>query len=458
MDEDLRIKLKNAVDSAFDVWAAQHYDYLITSSTPETIDKLVSDASLEDLFLIKRADDIGFYLYVLKKVNSNKKLQRQKKVLLKACIKSITTPAGVVVEELRSKTAEDEAYTRRHTQRLLRDKYASALFESEKRPKNETFSPYMTVFSPYEEPKTKFEGLIDYFKNQTELLSEQKDIVDRIKHKGILRNVMPEYLSDFLQFRHEAVNLMKEIRDESEYSRIFFLELKTASDISMTFHHHFHSIMAVSWWRSRRSETQKRLLNEKYTFRYTNHDAETARELLNRFTGSEELTEVNLRNAALELYNIGMLQSTLSLFKQCLKTSSYSDKEKGIMHEEIAVILREQNKPKLMVQEMKKALEIHNKNKDTYRVCVALKNLGEAEWKLGYKNTAQKYFDEAESLTAGLDQKERAHVLGNLAVSAMRLGERKLEIDYLIKFLNELPDEQTDVILRVDRRLSELMR
>ena len=133
---------------------------------------------------------------------------------------------------------------------------------------------------------------------------------------------------------------MKDISADTEYSRIFFFELKKLSDIALTFHHHFQSIMAVSWWRSKRTETQNKLLTGTFRFKYTDRDAEKARDHLIQLTDSEELPEINLRKAALEFKDIGMLQSTLSLFNQCLKTSTYSDLDRGRMHGNIAVILR----------------------------------------------------------------------------------------------------------------------
>ena len=106
---------------------------------------------------------------------------------------------------------------------------------------------------------------------------------------------------------------------------------------------------------------------------------------------------------------------------------------------------------------MKKAVEYFRKANDIYRLCVSLKNLGEAVWMLGFKEAGLRYFAETESMIDQLKQLERAKVLGNLAYSARRLGEKNMEIEYLIKQLKEIPEEYTEEIVRVDRRLSELM-
>jgi tetratricopeptide (TPR) repeat protein len=113
-------------------------------------------------------------------------------------------------------------------------------------------------------------------------------------------------------------------------------------------------------------------------------------------------------------------------------------------------------RPKHMVREMKKALEFYRASQQLYRVCVALKNLGEAEWKLGYKDLAMDYFDQAKAQSQELEQADRANVLVNLAVAAMRVGDRTLEIRYLGECLKECPENWTDRILSINERLTEL--
>jgi len=119
---------------------------------------------------------------------------------------------------------------------------------------------------------------------------------------------------------------------------------------------------------------------------------------------------------------------------------------------------RRAGRSKLMIGEMKEALGWYVESGDQYRVSVALKNLGEADWMYGMRETAMKYFKESEELGGTLDQKGKFGVLWNLASSARRIGDVKLEIDYLSKCIVECPDGWADRVVMIDRRLGELTR
>jgi len=87
-----------------------------------------------------------------------------------------------------------------------------------------------------------------------------------------------------------------------------------------------------------------------------------------------------------------------------------------------------------------------------------LKNLGEAEWGLGYPELGRRYFVEAEAMAKDLDRVGKAHVFTNLAAAAMRLKEPKMEIGYIKKYLEVAPDEWSSDIVNASARLGELMR
>ena len=107
---------------------------------------------------------------------------------------------------------------------------------------------------------------------------------------------------------------------------------------------------------------------------------------------------------------------------------------------------------------MKNAVEWYRKSDDNYRISVGLKNLAEAEWMYGYKETAIKYYREAEEMSSILDREDKANAIANLAVSAMRIGHRKMEIEYLTKYIVLCPENWTERILNADKRLAELTR
>jgi len=83
-------------------------------------------------------------------------------------------------------------------------------------------------------------------------------------------------------------------------------------------------------------------------------------------------------------------------FKQCIKSSELPELDCGIVFENVATLHRERKNYNHMRLYLKHALEHYKKAKDKYRICVALKNLGEAEWYLGFKNESFKFFKESE--------------------------------------------------------------
>jgi tetratricopeptide (TPR) repeat protein len=92
-----------------------------------------------------------------------------------------------------------------------------------------------------------------------------------------------------------------------------------------------------------------------------------------------------------------------------------------------------------------------------YRCCVVLKNLAEAERALGFKSKATRLFAEANERGMKLnDENERFGVLWNLASAYARLKEIKLQRDYLMRILTDLPNLETEKVLRINRLLSEI--
>ena len=449
--------LRRSIFTAFDRWAVQYANELQSSRNDKTKEEVQKDAYLLNLFLTKRVFIPGFMRHVIKQVSSNPVSQRQRKTLIKACLISIVNPKGVTAKELEKNSQSDEGYTYTHTRRIIRDEYPEAFFETKEKRKDERFTPYLSVFSPYELPEHIAEELVRQLQKKNIIMSSNRRLKDWVLLNARIRSAIPEYLEDLLSFKNETLAIMRELLYDSELGKLLHFELKYLSDILTVFHAHFQSIMAVEWWRSRRKQTKRKLIDDGFPLKYDNNEAVTARSILLELTKSQEDTAYILRKAALAFKEYNLPEATISLFRQCLETETYTPLQKGSLHENIAVILRETSKPKLMVQEMKKAVEYFRKGNDIYRLCVSLKNLGEAVWMLGFKEAGLRYFAETESMIDQLKQLERAKVLGNLAYSARRLGEKNMEIEYLIKQLKEIPEEYTEEIVRVDRRLSELM-
>ena len=68
-----------------------------------------------------------------------------------------------------------------------------------------------------------------------------------------------------------------------------------------------------------------------------------------------------------------------------------------------------------------------------------------------------RYFKECETLCEGLEQSEKAGAYWNLAFAARRIGEEKMECNYLMKCLTNCTDDQTKTVIECENRISKLM-
>jgi tetratricopeptide (TPR) repeat protein len=130
--------------------------------------------------------------------------------------------------------------------------------------------------------------------------------------------------------------------------------------------------------------------------------------------------------------------------------------DQAILFENIAIAYRGTENYKLMVSNLKKALELYEKAGDTYRVCVALKNMGEAEWYFGFREQASEFFKKSEDLSNNLDPIKHSDVFWNLACAFRRIGDEKIERKYLEKCLALLPLTEAQRSYQVEERLLEL--
>jgi len=456
MSEKPEDALKRAIIKAFDKWGAKNFDNLL-SQKGDANDNAWKKAHLEDLFLSKRVFIPGFKRYVTKEVSKNPDYQRKRKTLAKACLVSIMRPSGVTVEELKSELENDIFYSRRQLQRIIRDEYSETFYEVEKQRHDRRFTHYSTVFSPYtsselEHPYTvmKAQKLMD------ERIRSRSDLISWMERNVLLQNITPEYLEDFLSFRNECLGLMREMNDDSVLAKTIFKDLKDRYEISPVFHAHLQSVLAVGWFRSRRDETKRALIDDGFPFKYSVKDASRVCRLLTELVSPED-AGLHVMLGGATLLQMGLPDGSLALYRESLKIDELSYRTKGIIHENIAVLHRSVPNPKLMVMEMKEALALYKKSGDRYRVSIALKNLGEAEWILGYQDAARVYFKEAESSVEELNPGEQEGVFRNLSFVAWRLGEKDMEINYLSRWMSVNPESEPDLILEIDKRLSKLL-
>jgi hypothetical protein len=161
--------------------------------------------------------------------------------------------------------------------------------------------------------------------------------------------------------------------------------------------------------------------------------------------------------AALQEY--AFVAKSFVRFKQCLEASGLPKLDCGIVLENVATVHRDSKNYKLMRLYLKSALKHYEMSGNPYHVCVALKNMGEAEWHVGFRGKALKYFALSEEQSTALnDPIQRFKVLGNLVFASRRIGEVKLEHGYLMKCLKACPEADTETIVQIEDRLEQLDR
>ncbi len=452
-DKEIGKVLKHSISTAFDKWGSQYYKSQITKKGRLT-KKLLEEAKKEDLFLSKRIFVLGFNRYVTKKVLENSILRKQKSLILRTILQSIIHEEGFTIKGLEEDIKSTGKYTRRHSQRLIHERYSEAFIGLDKQHKDERINSFSTVFSPHID--TGEDSLPPKLQEALNTIPMTRKNLKWMEINVRIRSITPEYLENYIKFRDEALQIMKEIGYPSKTGKVLYQELSETSEIQQIFHNHLQSIIAVGWWRSRRKTTKQKLMDDGFPWKYTDHDAQQSRDLLIELTKSEDHALRIMLDSGSALLEMNLPESAEIVFTECTKFEEGPSALIGLAHENVAIFHRNNKRSKLMIQEMKKAVECFRKSGDNYRLSVSLKNLGEAEWMYGYNDAAMRYYHESEELANSLNQEEKANALGNLAVSAQRIKNKKMEINFLIKYMTACPEDWTEQILNADKRLSDL--
>lgn len=463
-DDLLRAKLRQSILTAFDRWGAQVFDRLVDPDVRKNNPEALDGAYLEDLFMSKRVFILGFFRYVTQQVRANEDCQRQLRTIVKAILISILHPAGVLPGDLETKSSLDRLYTRRNIQHILRERYPETFFESGAEPEGGrgNVKAYSDIFSPHEEPPLRRPIAVKRVQLADKMIAaSNKRLKDWIMLNARVEIVFPEVLEDFVVFKELCAELLREQGDDQEnpaIGRILREELTSPTETLEIFHNHVLSIVSVGWFRTRQEDTKKALIHDGFPLKYTEDDAAAATSHLLHLLGSPGEAAERVALGAEALVEYGEKNGAMLLYRQCLKFEKLGPRLKGILHENVATIHRKNDNPKLMVQEMKRAVDCYKEAREPYRLAVALKNLGEAEWMLGHKGLGLGFFEQAEALAESMERPDKANVFANLSAAAMRLGQDKLEIRYTKKFLECAPDEWTEKILNASVRLGELSR
>jgi tetratricopeptide (TPR) repeat protein len=492
VNEAERKEIMHAIVEAFNKYAKRYnerFNKELESKTAEEKRQLQETFKKVDLLLSKRAFFPGFSRYVLKKVMNNQRLMRHRKVLVNAFVISIINPEGFRIKDIQERTEEkasvmkegepNKAYTRRTDQQILNERWRDAFFKPEELSNDSTmddrFKPSSSVFATAKPPSTSHSYLTD---EQYEVLFNyplsNEQMMEWLTYSATTQTVTPEVLTDQLLLRQESLKVItfemqkiaqelrkvrkeyqkEKLREREKRAKFFQSEVENFTPIFLEFYFHFASLLAWEWLRSRRPENVKSLLARGFPLRFTSTDIVKARKLMLSQTHSEDHADSLLRTA---LREYSFAEKSFLRYRQCLEASGLSEEDCGIVLENIAIVHRNSKNYKLMRLYLKNALQHYEKSGVAYRVCVALKNMGEAEWYMGFKNKALKYFAQSENRSITLnDPIQHFKVLGNLVAASKRIGDFKLQRKYLMKCLTTCPQEDTEMILQIENQLQQL--
>ena len=448
---------------AFEKWGKQyHQNLFVKQSSPDYLNSFKT-AVKEQGFLEKRALEPGLYMNVLESCNSNKTISKHREMLTKSCILSIVDDSFSVSDLLQSNTktqsvdeiAPNLGYTRRQMQRFLHENYKESFFEakSEQNSKDDRLHHFTSIFSNVKLPPDSIGmAAMSYLENQQNAVMSNDKILEKLFFNSVLRFAFPQFLLDLIKFKEECKKIFETLGKTN--AKIDFLrkELSEFSPILTTFYSNLTSILAVEWFRQKSENAQVSILDSEFKIQYKKSYAVEVKNILVSATNSNKYSSFLLSHCANAFVYYKKPQDAISLFEQSRNLSNDMF-EKGTLSQNIAVEYRENNNFKLMLKESREALSFYKKSGKIYHACLALKLIGEAQYQLGFKESAVNSFLEAEKLSDTIKQ-DKWKVLLNIGVSFNRLRDKQHRDRYLVKGLQLIPEDQTDTILGVNQMLS----
>jgi len=400
---------------------------------------------------------------VLKKCSKSTTISKHRVRLIRSAIISVVKGSFTLTDlDSRSKTSDgldeftqNKEYTRRHKQRIVHEYYPESIFEIDPKSSDvddERFKHFSSVFSNNRLPESPVATQArNYLTIQGKLALSNQELMDKIFFNSVLRFAFPQFLEDILRFRDECKAVFENLGENNYKIKFLREELMEFSPTLTTFYSHLTSILAVEWFRPKSKKTQMEYLDSKLKLKYSESNAEDAKNILISATNSKGYSGFMLYNCANAFVYYNRPQDAILLFEQC---RNVSDKvfEKGILSQNIAVEHRTSGNFKLMLGEARTALSHYEKSSETYHVCLAYKLIGEAQYNLGFKESAINSFLNAEKCANEIEQ-DKWKVLMNIGISFDRLGETRLRNEYLIKCLPLIPEEQTETILGINQML-----
>lgn len=450
ISEDEKQHLVNSLRLAFAKFSEQHYRDIFANTRKKGSG--TDAAMVEDYFLRVRANDIDSYMRVLGRRIQSKPVTKHRKILIEAAIRSVAN-GSFELSELGTNQGDNAGhiYTERQMRRI-RKRYQNALFEPDaNRKRSDDREKHLsTVFSDASLPSSSDgDAAHTYLSAAHKVIwsMQSDDMRRRLALISILRLAFPQFLEDMLEFRDECKSVFERLGKRND--RIDYLREQLVDDVGLLdlLYSHFTSILDVVWFRTLHEEKQELLLKPASKVEYRKNDAKRACRMLSDLYG-QDLAYRMLINCGVAFQQFGMLRAASYVFAECANLTN-NNMSIGTAWQNVATIHRIDQKYKLALGAMKKALPLFEATGDTYRICNALQLIGEFQWHLGHRDAAWKSFREVEGRGSEMDKDQQWKIPYNLGMTFGCLYEMRLRRKYLTRALQMILETDTSTILHV---------
>ena len=422
--------------SAWLDYSFRHRAFLIKrlgSMDPKNRKEVIEEFARE-LAFVKRVDlNPAFHRFVQRELeNHNKEIKELAfLIMLDILRKDPPTP----------KEAEKKGghYVSRHRRRFIRDIYPEIFFPypnvKKKRMKlDKRMKPFRCIFSHEFDPRKDHNS-----KEAIMLMAIEELASERYQEKfqpimeihANLRAVDPEEIQCLYLFWEYLESLVKKdgFIDPSSENKWIEDQILNRGKAVEILHYIITLAVALRWFRSKKSKQQEILLSHNYRLSYNKDDAFKAVHWSYKWYQDSGLVFDQIRKGAYGYNAIGKPNVEGFLFEECLEQLELDKEVEALCHHNIADSYRNLNKPRKMLIELKKTLQIFEEMKSAFDIGITWSYLGEAYSLLDDEKRSEKAFSKARKILKdnNIEPLKSAEGFLEMADCGQRLGDTDLE-------------------------------
>jgi len=468
LNEGLKREVEKNLISLWDNYGIRYFENFFDQVHDK---KKYEQVYREQAFLEKRALKLGFMREVQSQMNSNRILDRHRELIIgyifihiSSLLKKSRLDSEATMKKLDDylkRKYKRNRYRRRQVQTIIKEYYPEFFFQPDKKKRirddrqavvSSVLIPKDIPFSPYNH------DAVDYIQYDRTNLLEGHRRFGIVHFNAIALNILPEFLQGLGNFKEEYSKCLDHI-DTTPEIKEYILSIITEDEklpVFFKLYCDLNSIMALRWFKSRKSQGKEKLLEKEYPLKLNERDIRTAFELHSEIYGKVNLTSF-MTVADLMVFE-GMHKEASVIYEQILKTPELDPFVEAHCHDNIGITYRRLGNHKNTISHLRKALPYFKEEGDLYRQALILKNIAEANYKLDRKERCFRLYNEAGDLIdKGNDFGEKIGVLLNISISCERINEIRKAYEYLEKAQDiEIPDSRIDLLTMINQRLIDL--